>query len=470
MLPYGRNLLRQNILAHAIEDALKRLHDERQEADRLYNRALTALDEAVRRLPSLPEAPAPYDEHQVTPLNSRWNLFPSGQTGAPTGIYGRFHAAVWRSVAPLFQRQQEFNSAVVDHVNRNVAHHGDTQRALSELIVSMRSHIEDFAAFQTRLIVYLQQITLYVDTRDRDVAGIRLPLSAAISAVGEELHKRWEAIGLLQQATMSMKRELERLAAHGSDAGVPAFRPAGSNADLKVGTTAAIDVFKYVGFEDRYRGSRDAVREKLAPYLTYFQGATNVLDLGCGRGEFLELLREYGVTAHGLDANRDMVEMCRGAGLEAEEGDALTYLEQQADGSLGGVFSAQLIEHLEPDYLMRLLDTAHHKLKPGSRIVLETINPASWAAFFSAYIRDLTHAQPVHPETLSYLASASGFANVSIRYSAPFAEPEKLQAARVNGAEPALQQAIDTYNANVDTLNGLLFAHRDYAVIGERIG
>jgi SAM-dependent methyltransferase len=452
---------------HSIEDALKRLHDERQEADRLYNSALTALDQAVRRFPPPPEAPVAYDEQQITPLNARWNLFPSDQPGAPTGIRGRFYSAVWRIVAPVFQRQQEFNSAVVDHFNRNVTHHRDTQRALSDLIGSMRGQIEDLGTFQTRLIVYLQQITLYVDTRDRDVAGIRLPLAAAISAVGDELHKRWEAIGVLQQATMSMKRELERLAANGGR-----HTSADSGADLTVGAPAfkPADSFKYVGFEDRYRGSRDAVREKLAPYVACFAGATNVLDLGCGRGEFLELLREHGVTAHGIDANRDMVEMCRGAGLEADESDALSYLEKVPDGSLGGVFSAQLIEHLEPAYLMRLLETAYHKLKPGSRIVLETINPASWAAFFSAYIRDITHSQPVHPETLSYLASASGFANVSIRYSAPFAEPEKLQAASVEGAAPGLQQAIDTYNGNVAKLNDLLFAHRDYAVIGERIG
>ena len=456
------------LATQSIEDTLKRLRDERQEADRLYNSALTALDEAVQGLPPLPNAPLPYDEHQITLLNARWNVLPPEPAGGPKGLRGRILSPVWRIVGPLFQRQQDFNSAVVDHINRNVRHHRDTQQTLSELIAAMRHHLEGLAAFHTRLIVYLQQITLYVDTKDRDVAGIRLPLAAAISAVGDELHKRWEAIGVLQQATMSMKRELERLG--GSDGPREAGRQARPTpAGLDAGAANPLDDFKYVGFEDRYRGSRDAVREKLAPYARHFAGASEVLDIGCGRGEFLELLREQKITARGVDLNRDMVELCRTAGLHADEADALTYLQGLPDASLGGIFSSQLIEHLEPAYLIRLIETMFHKVEPGGTIVLETINPACWAAFFSAYIRDITHAQPIHPETLSYLASASGFANVTIHYSAPFSEPEKLQLAQAPNGDPALAKAIDTYNANVEQLNSLLFTYRDYAVVAERL-
>ena len=494
MLSYGRNLLQQNILAtQSIEETLKRLRDERDEADRLYNTALTALDRAIQQLPALPGPPPPYDEHQITPLNSRWNVLPPDPPGTGTGLRARWQAAVWRIIGPLFQRQQEFNSAIVDHINRNVRHHRETEQALAELIGAVRQQLEGFSAFQTRLVVYLQQITLYIDTRDRDVAGIRLPLAAeigrlaaempaaisgvaaemaaAISAVADELHKRWESIGILQQATMAMKRELERMAAGGgiaSDAN--AVVPV--QAAEQFSGIAGLDAFKYVGFEDRYRGSREAVREKLAAYVPLFEGASQVLDVGCGRGEFLEMLAERGITARGIDLNRDMVAICRTDGLEAEEADALTYLQGLPDGSLGGIFSSQLIEHLEPPYLIRTLETMFHKLSPGGKLVLETINPASWAAFFSAYIRDITHAQPIHPETLSYLATASGFSNVTIRYSAPFAEPEKLQIAPPDPApsdHPALARAIDTYNANMEKLNNLLFAYRDYAVIAERI-
>jgi SAM-dependent methyltransferase len=467
------NSLQQNMLAsQSIEDSLKRLRAERDEADRLYNEALTALDRAMPPLPGVPDAPPPYDEHQITPLNAKWSILPV-QFEAAVGLRGRLQAAVWRVVGPFLQRQQEFNSAVVDHLNRNVQHHRATRERLVETIGVLHNHLAQLVAFQTRLILYLQQITLYVDSRDRDAAGIRLPLAAAISAVGDELHKRWEAIGILQQATMSMKRELERLSTGGpaeaghddsrtDDDGRVRFQPD------RPSVGASLEGFKYVGFEDRYRGSREAVREKLAQYVSLFDGASNVLDVGCGRGEFLELLRERGVSARGVDLNPDMVALCRTAGFEAIQSDALALLSALPDASLGGLFSSQLIEHLPPDYLVRFLETAFHKLKPGAKIALETINPACWAAFFSAYLRDITHAQPIHPETLSYLASASGFVNVNIRYSAPFSDAEKLQPATDAGAGPELRAAIDTYNGNVEKLNTLMFTYRDYAVIAER--
>ena len=149
-------------------------------------------------------------------------------------------------------------------------------------------------------------------------------------------------------------------------------------------------------------------------YLPYFQGASDVLDVGCGRGEFLELLQQAGVPARGLDINHEMVEVCRARGLEVHEGDALTYLSTLPDESLGGLIAAQVVEHLEPIYLMRMLEIAFLKLRPGSRIVLETINPSCWFAFFESYIRDLTHKKAIHPETLRSLLTANGFQPVDL--------------------------------------------------------
>ena len=146
------------------------------------------------------------------------------------------------------------------------------------------------------------------------------------------------------------------------------------------------------------------------------------------------------------------------------------------DESLGGIIATQVIEHLEPSYLMRLLDAAAQKLQPGAPIVLETINPACWLAFFSSYIRDFTHVRPVHPETLQYLLSASGFARVEIRYSAPVPDHIKMKtvdlpAAVLASAElpaKAMAQIAHVVNANAVILNNLLFSHLDYAAIGYR--
>jgi O-antigen chain-terminating methyltransferase len=229
------------------------------------------------------------------------------------------------------------------------------------------------------------------------------------------------------------------------------------------------DSHKYVGFEDQFRGSPDEIRRRVEEYLPIFEKTNGVLDVGCGRGEFLELLRDGGVTARGIDINPAMVEVCRGKGLQAETGDALAYLRELPDGSLGGLFAAQVVEHLEPRYLMRLLDAAFDKLRPGAPIVLETINPACWFAFFESYIRDLTHVRPVHPDTLKYLLVATGFQHVDISYRAPYPDADKLQTlAQGRGAATSLDDMIETLNANVEKINRLLFTYLDYAAIGVR--
>ena len=125
---------------------------------------------------------------------------------------------------------------------------------------------------------------------------------------------------------------------------------------------------------------------------------------------------------------------------------------------------AQVIEHLEPRYLTQLLDIAFDKLRPGAPIVLETINPACWFAFFESYIRDLTHVRPVHPDTLKYLLIATGFQHVDVKYRAPYPDAEKLQPV----ASAALGDLVDTLNANVEKINRLLFTYLDYAAVGIR--
>jgi SAM-dependent methyltransferase len=181
----------------------------------------------------------------------------------------------------------------------------------------------------------------------------------------------------------------------------------------------------YLGFEDRFRGTTGDIRGRLASYVPLLASASGVLDIGCGRGELLEILRERGVTARGIDTNQAMVDECRSRGLEVERADAVAFLEGRADGALGGLVAIQVVEHFEPAYLLRFLELAYQKLAPGAPLVLETINPACWMAFFECYLRDLTHARALHPDTLRYLVQASGFASVNIEYRSPVTEADR---------------------------------------------
>ena len=461
---------------------LARVTREREEADRLYNEALTKLDNAIARPREFPQPPPGYDETQITPLNQHWELL-SLKPEEGTGWFRRIRTHAWSMVAPLFERQQTFNSALVDHVNRNIAHHRETVRAMETTLSMLRDDHLRLIQFQTLLILYAQQITPYVDTKDRQVAGLMHSLAAGLSGLSDEMQKRWEssaarerrseareksyeaALPVMQRAIQSMKREIERnIGALGALGALGAAGAPGLSTEARSAKVDAIDSYKYVGFEDRFRGSQTDIRARLESYLPLFDGASDVLDVGCGRGEFLDLLRERGISARGIDLNDEMAALTRERGLDAVAGDALTYLESLPDESLGGLFAAQVVEHLEPAYLMRFVDTAYHKLRPGSKIVLETINVASWYAFFSSYIRDITHAKPLHPETLQYLVGASGFQNVAIRYSAPFPERMKLQPVRLEAAK----NAEEILNENARQLNELLFANLDYAIIGER--
>jgi len=176
---------------------------------------------------------------------------------------------------------------------------------------------------------------------------------------------------------------------------------------------AASAVPDYFAFEARMRGSTADVRERQRPYVDDFRDSAPVLDVGCGRGEFLGLLRDGGIDAKGIDADADMVAYARGEGLAVEQADALAYLETQSN--LGGIFMAQVVEHLPPAQLFRLLELAARALRPGGLLVAETINPLSPLALRS-YFADLTHAQPLVPETLALLAKQAGFRSTDVRY------------------------------------------------------
>jgi SAM-dependent methyltransferase len=247
-----------------------------------------------------------------------------------------------------------------------------------------------------------------------------------------------------QRALVELAERLRRVERRGQAGGAAAPRTVAAQ-------PAAAALPDYFAFEARMRGSTVAVRERQRVYVGDFVGAAPVLDLGCGRGEFLQLLREAGIEARGVDADADMVAYARGEGLDVEQADLVSALEALEDGSLGAIFAAQVVEHLPPAALFRVLELAAAKLRPGGLFVAETINPLSPLALRS-YYADLTHAQPLVPETLVQLAEQAGFREVETRF---LNEPqEKLTVPE----DPLIA-------GNVQRLNELLFGPLDYAIL-----
>ena len=216
----------------------------------------------------------------------------------------------------------------------------------------------------------------------------------------------------------------------------------------------------YAGFEDRFRGASADLKVQQQSYLEFFPLPTSigkVLDVGCGRGEMLEVLREAGYEAIGVDMDAGMIKACESKGLPVEQDNAIHYLEGLQQGSLMGIFCAQVIEHLLTSEIERFLVLALEKLRPGGVLIVETINPRSLHALGNHFFADLSHVRPVHPETLRFLCEQAGYSKVDLheRSLHPLAErADQL------GEEPL--------SAEVAALLRGVYGFQDYAIVATR--
>jgi O-antigen chain-terminating methyltransferase len=182
----------------------------------------------------------------------------------------------------------------------------------------------------------------------------------------------------------------------------------------------------WLRFADRFRGSEDYVRSSQQRYLEKFRGSGDVLDLGCGRGEFLSAAKEAGISARGIDLNEECVALCRARGLTADHADLFEYLDELPDASLGGVFCAQVIEHLPPERLPDLVRLVARKLTRGALAIFETPNPECLATFALHFFIDPTHTRPVPPALLVFYLEEAGFTNIEVERSAPVSGLDEL--------------------------------------------
>jgi O-antigen chain-terminating methyltransferase len=218
---------------------------------------------------------------------------------------------------------------------------------------------------------------------------------------------------------------------------VPAATPAEPSHELS---------FDYGRFAERFRGTEDYVKKNIQVYLDRFQGRGLVLDIGCGRGEFLEMMRDAGVEARGIDLSEEAVARCGQKGLQVDRADLFQYLNDLPDGSLGGIFCAQVIEHLAPASLPEMIRLASGKLSRDGLLALETPNPECLAIFASHFYLDPTHTRPVPHPLVAFYMEECGLGQIEVQRLSPAVEsmpalaglPEDFREAFFGGLDYAI--------------------------------
>ena len=208
----------------------------------------------------------------------------------------------------------------------------------------------------------------------------------------------------------------------------------------------------WLKFAEKFRGTEASIKERQQMYAARFRGSTNILDIGCGRGEMLEVFREADIPAQGIDLNDDSIAICFTKGLAAEKADLFTYLASLQDATLGGVVCCQVVEHLPPDRLPELIRLAHSKLRVGSMLAIETPNPACLAIFTTHFYLDPTHQHPIPPALLSFYLEEAGFRRIEVERLYPAID-----------SMPSLSELPDTFRKE-------FFGSLDYAIFATKLG
>lgn len=268
-----------------------------------------------------------------------------------------------------------------------------------------------------------------------------------IARIAREKAASDRVVEILKGDLQFQRRRLTRLDRTGVSLPTPTDEPALADSD---------DI--YLAFEEQFRGPIDEIKRRLIPHLERVRAHPTLiagrplLDVGCGRGEWLELLQECTIDSYGIDTNRHVVEACTRRGLEARHAEGLSHLNSLPDGVLGAISIFHVIEHLEHGRLLQFLDEAHRVLVTGGLLVIETPNPENMRVGATTFYNDPTHLRPLPPQLTEFLVKSRGFVDVEIARLNPYPQHEMVK-------EPSQAAA---------RLNELMQGSQDYAVFARK--
>lgn len=383
--------------------------------------------------------------------------------------YGTPHRLVRRVLVralwPVLRHQVELNRELVAGLLEQVGtveHHGHA-------IFAVREALEEVQLDRVRLREEVELANQQSFARFHDGVG------AIRTEMGEMAQRYEQARGALAESDgriESLRAELDRRLADVRirlaqvDLLLDVVRRAlpGDPAPAELAALPGAFENLYGSFEEALRGPYETVRERVRDYLDDVCSVPSdrpVLDIGCGRGEWLDVLAEAGIAAYGIDTNERSVAAGRSNGLDVRRSDAREHLASLAEHSLRAVTAIHVVEHLATDDLIELLDLALRAIEPGGLLVLETPNPENLVVGASSFYLDPTHRNPLPPALLSFLVEARGFTDVEVR---PLARRELRPMPQLGAGEPWAEDL----RPIVELLNARLFGPQDYAVVARR--
>jgi O-antigen chain-terminating methyltransferase len=383
-----------------------------------------------------------------------------------------------------YQNQFEFYtwSQQRSILDRQDQHHKELTDALQQISAQLLEMTQRAAELQQANEIFLGQYNdlltnhheleiRLVETRNYiDHSALRL--SEQLSAYSQDLAKQQQVLTQLQhtatQQQAETREQIQSLLVRQQNAGFELLmqerrltvllEEAKRNSASFIGAAAneedhLLDAF-YASFEDEFRGPRDEVRQRLQVYIPILKEAQisgGVLDLGCGRGEWLQLLSSEGIKARGVDLNRVFIEECSGAGLNVIEEDALVHLRCLPDASLNAVTAFHLVEHLGFEKLIKLIDEIMRTLKPRGMLIFETPNPENFMVGSCNFYADPTHRHPIPSQTLKFLLEARGFQSIDILKLRPW------DAAKIEGDSELVKR-----------FNEYFYSAPDYGIVARK--
>ena len=401
-------------------------------------------------------------------LNLDANTLPSGPIPSHRQILGPFIILAKRIVRKIMmpynrlvlREQITFNARLQTTLREMIL---DVMGRIDDSFAHMRAVLEDnFAARSSSLDAHLQALQRRFNEHEAGEQEKRNTQKEMFRAL-EERHRELFHYYLEQrQENLLQKRrldviltELRRKAQLGEE-----------EVRSIVNQSRHLGDHQYFLFENKYRGPREEVRKRQEVYIPLFRkiyesinAQLPVLDVGCGRGEFLEMLRNAGIPAKGVELNEDMVNFCQERGLDVHQEDAFQHLEKLPDESLAGVMASHFIEHLESKALIDFVTLCHRKIRKGGLVAMETPNPLTLLVSANYFWLDLSHTRPIHPKALSFLAECCGFLDPRVIYLSPCNEEVKFRL--FDAGENSALQAICK---NFEVLNDYFFGNQDYAV------